>query len=57
VSEHRSTLAVTRVVLHPDVEFSGEAPGTQQIEKAHHQAHEHCFVANSVRTQVEVEPV
>ena len=49
-------LAITRVVLHPDVGFAGDTPSTQQIEKAHHQAHEHCFIANSVHTQVDLEP-
>jgi organic hydroperoxide reductase OsmC/OhrA len=49
-------LAVTRVVLHPEIEFAGEAPSADQLAKAHHKAHEHCFVANSVRTQIDVEP-
>jgi len=48
-------LAVTRVVLHPQVEFAEPAPNAEQLEKAHHQAHQHCFVANSVRTQIDVE--
>jgi organic hydroperoxide reductase OsmC/OhrA len=50
-------LAVTRVVLRPEIEFAGEAPSVEQLEKAHHQAHEHCFVANSVRTRIDVEPI
>ena len=50
-------LAVTRVVLHPEIEFGGVAPSTEQLEKAHHKAHDHCFIANSVRTQIDLEPV
>ncbi|MBW2267807.1 MAG: OsmC family protein [Deltaproteobacteria bacterium] len=50
-------LAVTRVVLHPEVEFADVAPSTEQLEKAHHKAHEGCFIANSVRTQIDLEPV
>ena len=51
-------LAVTRVVLRPRIEFGGErVPSAEQIERLHHQAHEHCFIANSVRTEVTVEAV
>jgi organic hydroperoxide reductase OsmC/OhrA len=49
-------LAVTRVVLHPQIEFGAAAPSAEQIEKAHHKAHENCFIANSVRTQIDIEP-
>ena len=50
-------LAVTRVVLRPAVEFEGpKPPSAAELEKLHHLAHEHCFIANSVRTEVTVEP-
>jgi organic hydroperoxide reductase OsmC/OhrA len=49
-------LAVTRAVLRPAVEFEGPAPSAADLEKLHHLAHEHCFIANSVRTEVTVEP-
>jgi len=49
-------VAVTRVTLRPEIAFSGERrPGEADLEKLHHQAHEHCFIANSVRTVVTVE--
>lgn len=48
-------LAVTRVVLRPEVCFAGEGPSAEQLERLHHQAHEHCFIANSVRTRIAVE--
>ena len=49
-------LAITRVVLRPRIEFAGDgAPSADVLEKMHHQAHEHCFIANSVRTEVTVE--
>jgi organic hydroperoxide reductase OsmC/OhrA len=51
-------LAVTRVILRPEVLFGGEKrPTTAQIEQMHHTSHEECFIANSVRTAVEVAPV
>ncbi|MEP6740211.1 MAG: OsmC family protein [Caldimonas sp.] len=51
-------LAVTVVTLHPKVEFSGESQPTRaEVEHLHHRAHEECFIANSVKSEVRVEPV
>lgn len=45
------------VTLRPKVVFSGETmPTAEQIEALHHQAHELCYIANSVTTEVKVEP-
>ncbi|HXZ59244.1 MAG TPA: OsmC family protein [Steroidobacteraceae bacterium] len=50
--------AMERVTLHPRVSFSGEQrPTRADIEALHHRSHEECFIANSVITTVEVEPV
>ena len=50
-------LAVTRVVLRPRVAFSGDSlPDDAALQRLHHQAHEHCFIANSVRTEISIEP-
>jgi organic hydroperoxide reductase OsmC/OhrA len=50
-------LAITRVVLHPQVEFSGPTlPSPKEIAELHEQAHSGCFIANSVTTEVSVEP-
>jgi len=54
----RGKLAMTVVTLHPDVRFSGERlPTAADIDAMHHEAHEECFIANSVRTDVRCEPV
>jgi organic hydroperoxide reductase OsmC/OhrA len=46
------------VTLHPEVQFSGELlPTPQQIAEMHHSAHTECYIANSVSSQVRVEPV
>lgn len=51
-------LAMILVTLHPQVAFSGELiPTPEQIDQMHHEAHEQCFIANSVKTQVVCEPV
>jgi len=49
-------LAMTRVVLRPRVEFAGAAPDPALVADLHHRAHEECFIANSVKTEVVVEP-
>ena len=49
-------LAVTRVVLRPAIRFAdGTDVSPEEIEKLHHRAHEQCFIANSVRTEIVVE--
>jgi organic hydroperoxide reductase OsmC/OhrA len=49
-------LAITRATLRPRVRFSGKAPTAEELEKLHHSAHEQCFIANSVSTDIRVEP-
>jgi organic hydroperoxide reductase OsmC/OhrA len=50
-------MAITRVTLKPKIKFSGEKqPATEELDKMHHAAHEDCFIANSVKTEITVEP-
>jgi organic hydroperoxide reductase OsmC/OhrA len=50
-------LAMTLVTLRPAVQFSGaRQPSAPDIEQLHERAHEECYLANSVRTAVRVEP-
>ena len=49
-------MAITRVVLRPRIEFGGDgAPDEGVIAELHRDAHTHCFIARSVRTEVVVE--
>lgn len=51
-------LFMSRVTLRPEVTFSGELiPSREELGKMHHEAHEECFIANSVKTEVCCEPV
>lgn len=46
-------IAVTKVILEPKVSFVGDAvPTAGELEKLHHRAHDLCFIANSVKTEV-----
>lgn len=46
--------AVTRVVLRPRIAWAGESPDAERLAALHTQAHETCFIANSVRTAVTI---
>jgi organic hydroperoxide reductase OsmC/OhrA len=46
-------VAMTRVTLHPAASYSGvRRPTADEIDKMHHRAHELCFIANSVKTEI-----
>ena len=46
--------AVTRVSLHPEIAWNGIIPDTAKLDRMHHEAHETCFIANSVKTEIVV---
>jgi len=48
-------VGVSKVALRPKIEWAGAAPKPEELDRLHHQAHEICFIANSVKTQVTVE--
>lgn len=47
--------AITRITLRPRVRF-GSAVGAAQLEQLHHEAHEICFIANSLKSEIVCEP-
>jgi organic hydroperoxide reductase OsmC/OhrA len=49
-------LAMTRVTLKPSVTFNGAQPSEAEVRALHGRAHAKCFIANSVKTEVVVEP-
>ena len=49
-------IVITQVTLRPKVEWGGETqPNADEIAHLHHRAHDDCFIANSVTTEVRVE--
>ncbi len=51
-------LAMTQVILRPRAQFVGEPiPDDADVRAMHHEAHEECFIANSVKTDVRCEPI
>jgi organic hydroperoxide reductase OsmC/OhrA len=54
----RGKLYVSKIALRPRIAFSGaRRPSAAELGELHHHAHEECYIANSVRAEVVVEPV
>ncbi len=49
-------LAITRIVLRPAIVFSGRQPTAAELGTLHHAAHEDCYIANSIKADIVVEP-
>ncbi|HJV80103.1 OsmC family protein [Noviherbaspirillum sp.] len=50
-------LAMTRITLRPEIAFGGErAPTQEELDAIHHASHAQCYIANSIRADVLVEP-
>lgn len=48
-------LAITRITLRPEIAYDGRQPTEAERAKMHHEAHELCFIANSLKTEIVVE--
>jgi organic hydroperoxide reductase OsmC/OhrA len=50
-------IAMTVVTLRPRIAFSGDKrPSQDDLDQLHHKSHEACYIANSVRSEVRIEP-
>ncbi|MEO1536932.1 MAG: OsmC family protein [Pseudomonadota bacterium] len=45
---------IHRVDLHPEIVWTGTPPSAQDVAALHHKAHENCFIANSIKSEVVV---
>lgn len=46
---------ISSVTLNPKISYGGEKiPNAEEEDRLHHDAHEQCFIANSVKTEVSV---
>lgn len=51
-------IVVATVRLRPVVSFDGaKTPTKEELTALHHAAHEECYIANSITTEVRCEPV
>lgn len=47
---------MVRAVLRPKVDFDGAAPSPDALKALHDKAHAECFIANSLRGEVVIQP-
>jgi organic hydroperoxide reductase OsmC/OhrA len=48
-------IGITRITLRPEIAFAGAEPGAAEIARLHHEAHERCFIANTLNCEIVVE--
>jgi len=48
--------AMLKVVLRPKIAWSGAPPSAERLADLHHRAHDACYIANSVTSEILVEP-
>jgi len=48
---------ISRITLDPTIVWIGEAPDDVQIAELHHAAHDGCYIANSIRSEIVVRTV
>ena len=49
----RNKMAMTKVTLKPNASYSGKnIPSIEKLEELHHRAHELCYIANSVTSEI-----
>jgi organic hydroperoxide reductase OsmC/OhrA len=54
MSAVEGVMQVKTVTLNPRVSYSGTLPSTAKEAELHHRAHGLCFIANSVKTKIEI---
>lgn len=52
----KGKLAISRITLRPKIQISGgKQPSSAELSELHHKAHEECYIANSIKSEVVVE--
>lgn len=48
---------ISKITLDPLIDWVGDVPTTEQLADLHHRAHEQCYIANSIRSEVVIKGV
>lgn len=48
-------IGITRITLRPRIAFAGPEPDAAELGRLHHEAHERCFIANTLNCEIVVE--
>lgn len=54
--EDDKPLRITRIALRPTITVAGDAPDDERLRHLVDTAHRHCFIANSLTSEIRVEP-
>lgn len=49
-------MCMTRVTLRPRVAFNGRQPSAEELHGLHERAHKGCFIGQSIKSEVIIEP-
>jgi len=49
-------MRITRILLKPQITIRGDAPDDARLTQLLDTAHRHCFIANSLTTEIAIEP-
>ena len=49
-------MRITRITLRPRIVYGGDKPEQAVIDELHHKSHEACFIANSITSEIVIEP-
>jgi organic hydroperoxide reductase OsmC/OhrA len=54
--DNRGRVSITRINLRPKIVFSGKhQPTADELAHLHHESHEECYIANSLRAEISIE--
>jgi organic hydroperoxide reductase OsmC/OhrA len=48
-------VGIVKITLRPRITFAGRRPDGAELDALHHQAHERCFIANSLNCEIVIE--
>jgi organic hydroperoxide reductase OsmC/OhrA len=54
--EDNRPMRITRITLRPTITVDHGAPDNERLRQLAHTAHRHCFIANSLTTEIRIEP-
>ncbi len=52
----QGVMVMQKVRLRPQIAWVDKTPSGSELDDLHHRAHESCYIANSVKTDVVIEP-
>jgi organic hydroperoxide reductase OsmC/OhrA len=47
-------IAIVKITLRPRIAFTGRTPDQSELDRLHHDAHERCFIANTLNCEIVV---